>query len=348
MATAKQTARLVTLLACLLAAWIGLAWPSGAWADPVADFYAGRSINLYIGYSMGGGYDDYARAIARHLGKHSPGNPTVVPQNMEGAGSLRAANFVYARGAQDGTAIATFARAAAFYPLMGLQGANFDATHFNWLGSANTETSLCVSWVGSGVTTIADLKARGMTAGGTGAADDTVQFIRMLNGVLGTKIGLKLGYHGGSDVLSAMERGDVQGLCGWSYSSLQATRPLWLAEHKVNILLQLGLIKHPDLPDVPLVMDMPMSSTSRAMLRLIFARQVMGRPFAAPPGVPPERVAALRKGFADTLKDPDFLADAQKAGLEINGISGDDVQSLVTDLYKSRPEIALEAGKLLQ
>ena len=320
----------------------------GAWADPIADFYAGRSVNLYIGYSSGGGYDSYARLIARHLGKHIPGNPRIVAQNMEGAGSLRAANFFYARGAQDGTAIATFARAAAFYPLMGLQGANFNATQFNWLGSANTETSLCVAWASAGITSIADLKTRGMTVGGTGATDDTVQFVQILNGVLGTKMRLKPGYQGGNDVLLAMERGEVQGLCGWSYSSLLATRPRWLAEHKINIVLQLGLTKHPDLPNVPLVLDLPMSDASRAILRLVFARQVMGRPFAAPPGVPPERVAALRQGFAETLKDPDFLADAKQAGLEINPVSGEAVQSLVADLYKIRPTIALEAGKLLQ
>ena len=334
------------LLGWMLAALLGV---SGvARADAVEDFYRGRTVNLYIGYSVGGGYDDYARAVARHLGKHIPGNPTVVPQNMEGAGSLRAANYIYSRAPKDGSAIATFARGAAFYPLMGLEGATFDAVKMNWIGSANNETSLCVAWASTGITKFDDLKTREMTAGGTGPTDDTVQFVKVINGVLGAKIRSVAGYPGGNDVLLAMERGEVQGRCGWSYSSALATRPTWLTEHKINILLQLGLTKHMELPDVPLVMDLPMSDESRSILKLVFARQVMGRPFAAPPGVPADRLAALRKAFDETLADPEFLADAQKAGLEINPVSGADVQSLVADIYKIRPEIAVQAGKLLQ
>ncbi len=334
------------LLGWMLAALLGV---SGvARADAVEDFYRGRTVNLYIGYSVGGGYDDYARAVARHLGRHIPGNPTVVPQNMEGAGSLRAANYIYSRAPKDGSAIATFARGAAFYPLMGLEGATFEAVKMNWIGSANNETSLCVAWAGTGISKFDDLKTREMTAGGTGPTDDTVQFVKVINGVLGAKIRSVSGYPGGNDVLLAMERGEVQGRCGWSYSSALATRPAWLTEHKINILLQLGLTKHKELPDVPLVMDLPMSDESRAILKLVFARQVMGRPFAAPPGVPADRLAALRKAFDETLKDPEFLADAQRGGLEINPVSGADVQTLVADIYKIRPEIAVQAGKLLQ
>ena len=267
---------------------------------------------------------------------------------MEGAGSLRAANYLYSRAPKDGTALATFARGAAFYPLMGQEGATFDAVKLNWVGSANNETSLCVAWASSGISSFEALKTQEMTAGGTGPTDDTVQFVKVIDAVLGAKIRSVSGYPGGNDVLLAMERGEVQGRCGWSYSSALATRPAWLAEHKINILLQLGLTKHPSLPDVPLVMDLPMSDESRAILKLVFARQVMGRPFAAPPGVPPERLAALRRAFIETLQDPEFLADAQKSGLEINPVSGEDVQSLIADIYKIRPETALQAGKLLQ
>ncbi len=330
------------LLSCLV-----LQAPS-AQADPVEDFYKGRTINLYIGYSVGGAYDVYARQIARYLGSHIPGNPTVVPQNMEGAGSLRAANYIYSRAPKDGTAIATFARGAAFFPLMGLQGATFDAPKLNWLGSANNETSLCVSWATTGIKTIDDLRTREMTAGGTGPSDDTVQFVKVINGTVGTKMRPVTGYPGGGDVLLAMERGEVQGRCGWSYSSLLSTRASWIADKKINILLQLGLHKHPDLPDVPLVMDLPMPDENKDILRLVFARQVMGRPYAVPPGIPADRLAALRKAFSETMKDPAFLADAEKAQLELNPVSGEDVQKLVTDIYRISPDVARKAGALLQ
>jgi len=318
-------------------------------ADSISDFYAGRTVNLYIGYSVGGAYDVYARQIARFLGRHIPGNPTVVPQNMEGAGSLRAANYIYSRAPKDGSAIATFARGAAFYPLMGLQGATFDATKMNWLASANEETSLCVSWASTGITDIDQLKTREMTAGGTGPSDDTVQFVRVINGTVGTKIRNVTGYPGGGDVLLAMERGEVQGRCGWSYSSLLSTRKSWIEDKKINILLQLGLHKHPELPNVPLVMDLPLSPEKKAILKLVFARQVMGRPYATGPGVPPERVAALRKAFNETFADPEFRAEADKAQLELNPVSGEEVQKLVTELYKSTPvAIAHEAGELVK
>ncbi len=337
----------ITGLAMLLGLSV-LAVSPPARADPVADFYKGRTINLYIGYSVGGAYDVYARMVARYMGQHIPGNPTVIPQNMEGAGSLRAANYIYTRAPKDGTAIATFARGAAFFPLMGLQGATFDAPKLNWLGSANNETSLCVAWGATGITTIDELKTREMTAGGTGPSDDTVQFVKVINGVVGTKIRPVTGYPGGGDVLLAMERGEVQGRCGWSWSSALTTRPGWITDHKMNILLQLGLRKHPDLPDVPLVMDLPLPDESKAILKLVFARQVMGRPFTAPPGIPADRLAALRRAFDETMKDPAFIADAEKSQLEINPVSGEDVQKLVVDLYKTSPEIARKAGALLQ
>jgi tripartite-type tricarboxylate transporter receptor subunit TctC len=327
-------------------ALLGAAGP--ARADSVSDFYKGRTVNLYIGYSVGGAYDVYARQIARFLGRHIPGNPTVVPQNMEGAGSLRAANYIYTRAPKDGSAIATFARGAAFYPLMGLQGATFDATKMNWLASANNETSLCVAWATTGITEIDQLKTREMTAGGTGPSDDTVQFVRVINGTVGTRMRAVTGYPGGGDVLLAMERGEVQGRCGWSYSSLLSTRKSWIADHKINILLQLGLHKHPELPNVPLVMDLPLSPDKLAILRLVFARQVMGRPYATGPGVPPDRVAALRRAFTETFADPEFRAEADKAQLEINPVDGEEVQRLVSELYQTSPAVALEAGELIK
>lgn len=332
----------------LVAAVLAMGISHGARADAVADFYKGRTINLYIGYSVGGAYDVYARMIARHMGDHIPGNPVVVPQNMEGAGSLRAANYIYTRAPKDGTAIATFARGAAFFPLLGQEGATYDAPKLNWLGSANNETSLCVAWATTGIKSIDQLKTQEMTAGGTGPTDDTVQMVKVINGVVGTRMRAVTGYPGGGDVLLAMERGEVQGRCGWSYSSLITTRPDWITQHKINILLQLGLRKHPDLPDVPLVMDLPLPDEGKQILKLVFARQVMGRPYTAPPGIPADRLAALRRAFDETMTDPAFLEDAKKAELEINPESGEAVQKLVVDIYKVKPEIAQKAGELLK
>jgi tripartite-type tricarboxylate transporter receptor subunit TctC len=322
---------------------------SCAQAQTPSDFYKGKNVELYIGYSVGGGYDIYARLLAKHMGKHIPGNPNVLPKNMEGAGSLRLANWLYNVAPKDGTAFGIIGRGTGFDPLLGRsKGAQFDATKYNWLGSANDEVSVCVAWHTSGIRRFEELLSKELTVGGTGAAADTDQFPRIINGMLGTKFKIVTGYPGGNDIGLAMERGEVNGRCGWSWSSVKATHQKWLDEKKINILVQLALEKHPDLPDVPLITELASSDEQRAILKLIFARQVMGRPFLAPPGLPPERVAALRKGFLDTMKDKDFLADAEKAQLEITPVAGEDIQRLVIDTHKTPPEIAKKAGDLLK
>jgi tripartite-type tricarboxylate transporter receptor subunit TctC len=183
--------------------------------------------------------------------------------------------------------------------------------------------------------------------GGTGASADTDQFPRVVNGVLGTHMKIVSGYPGGNDIVLAMERGELQGRCGWSWSSVKATHGAWIAEKKLNVLVQLALQKHPELPDVPLVTDLATTDQQRQILRLIFARQVMGRPFLAPPGIPPERAAALRTAFMETMKDPAFIADAEKAQLEVNPVAGEELQKLVAEIYKTPPEIAKQAAQLL-
>jgi tripartite-type tricarboxylate transporter receptor subunit TctC len=320
---------------------------SAAHAQDVAAFFKGRNLNMQIGYSAGGGYDVYARMLARHIGKHIPGNPTVVTKNLEGAGSLRLANWLYNIAPKDGTEMGTIGRGVAFDPLLGNKAAQFDAQKFNWIGSANNEVSVCVAWQGSGITKFADLYTTPMTVGGTGGGSDTDVFPQILNAVLGTKMKIVTGYPGGNDVNLAMERGEVAGRCGWSWSSVVATHKNWLAEKKITILVQLGLTKHPDLPDVPLVTDLAKTDEQRQILRLIFARQVMGRPFLAPPGVPQERVAALRQAFLDTMEDKDFLAEAAKAQLEITPVSGRDVEALVKEVYQTPPAIAAQAAQVL-
>jgi len=317
-------------------------------AQGVADFYRGKVVEVYIGYSTGGGYDIYARMLARHMGRFIPGNPTLLPKNMEGAGSLRLANWLVNAAPRDGTAFATIGRGTSFDPILGQPGAQFKGTDFNWLGSMNNEVSVCASWADSGVSKFEDLLSKELLIGAVSANDDTMQFAKVLTAVLGAKFRIVSGYPGGNDVVLAMERGEVKGRCGWSWSSVLAAHASWWKEKKINILVQLALAKHPDLPDVPLITDLAKNEDQRQMLRLIFARQVMGRPFLAPPGVPKDRVEALRTAFMATMADKDFLADAAKARLEIAPVSGEKVQALVTETYATPAVIAQQAAAALK
>jgi len=333
---------------CVLAVAIMSVLAAAARAQSPADFYKGKAVELYIGYSVGGGYDLYARTIARHLGKHIPGNPTVLPKNMEGAGSLRLANWLFRVAPKDGSVIGTIGRGTGFDPILGQQGAQFDGTKFTWLGSANNEVSVCVSWnATSGITKFDDLLTKEMTVGGTSSSADTDQFPRIINGVLGTKMRIVSGYPGGNDVVLAMERGEVKGRCGWSWSSVKSTHHVWLEQKKMTVLAQLALEKHPDLPDVPLVTDLAKTDEQQQILKLIFARQVMGRPYLAPPGIPADRAEALRKAFMETMADPDFRAEAEKSQLEITPVDGAHIQKLVAEVYQTPPEVQKKAAALI-
>ena len=290
---------------------------STARAQSVAEFYRGKSIELDISSSVGGGYDAYARLLARHLGRFIPGNPAVVPKNMEGAGGLRLANFLYNAAPRDGTTFATIYRGTVFDPLLGGKGAQFDATKFTFIGSANNEVSVCVAWHGTGIARFEDALTKELVVGASGPSADSYQFPKIVNGVLGTKFKIVVGYPGGNDIDLAMERREVQGRCSWSWTSLKATRRSWVAEKKINLLFQMGLSKHPDLPEIPLIIDLANSVEDRAVLELIFARQVMAWPYLAPPGIPKDRAEALRRAFMDTMSDKDFLAEAERSALEI-------------------------------
>ena len=320
---------------------------SGSRAQSPAEFYKGKTVDLYIGYSVGGGYDLYARFLARHMGKHIPGNPTVLPKNMEGAGSLRLANWLYNVAPKDGTAFGAIGRGTGFDTLLGNKAAQFDATKYTWIGSANNEVSICVAWHTSGIAKFEDLLTRQLIVGGTSSSADTDQFPKIANGVLGTKMRVITGYPGGNEVGLAMERGEVQGRCGWSWSSVKSTHRKWYDDKKFNILVQLALDKHPDLLDIPLIVDLAKTEEQRQILRLIFARQVMGRPFVAPPNVPRERADALRKAFMDTMKDKDFLADTEKAQMEITPVDGAEIDKLVKELHAAPPAIARNAAALI-
>ncbi len=313
-------------------------------ADAVADFYKGKQITVFVGFSPGGGYDLYARILAQHMGKHIPGNPTLVVKNMTGAGSITLSNALYSTLPKDGTVFGEIGRGIPTEPLFGNKKAQFEPTKFTWLGSMNNEVSTCVAWHKTPVNTWEDMVSRGMVVGGVGRGTDTDAFPIVLNNVLGTKLRLITGYPGGADINIAYQRGEVEGRCGWSWSSVVSTRSQWLKEKKIKVLIQMATTKHPDLPTVPFVMDLAKSDKDKKILKLIFSRQLWGRPFLAPPGIPADRAKALRAAFMATLKDKEFLAAADKIKLEINAIDGDTVQKEIGELYEY-PKDIVDAAK---
>src|SRR5436190_3564157 len=234
-----------------------LAWPqpARAQADAVAEFYRGKTVNIIVGYSAGGGYDLYARALARHMPRHLPGNPTMIVQNLAGGGSVNAANSIYNVAPKDGTVFGTFARGLAMEPLIGTAKVQFDATKFTWLGSGTNELSVCATWHKSPVKTWKDMLSTPFTVGGEGAGSDPDTFSTMVKNVLGAKLKLVTGYPGTSDIVLAIERGEIDGRCGWSWSSIKSTRPSWITDKKLNVLLQLSMTQYEELTDVPIITE---------------------------------------------------------------------------------------------
>lgn len=307
-------------------------------ADPVAAFYQGKTVKIIVGYTPGGGYDTYARTLAAHIGKHIPGNPTVIVENMDGAGSIKALNYIFTAAPKDGTVFGTFGRGLPEAELRGDEGVQFKARELNWIGSLNEEVSVCVVRSDSPVKTFEDAQKQTVTVGATGPNDDTGFFPRVLNALAGTKFDLKIGYPGGNDVLLAMERGEVQGRCGWSWSSVVSTRKQWIDTKYVTILTQMSLNKHPDIPkEVPLATEYVKDPNDKLILEVIFARQAIGRPYAAPPGIPAERVKALQDAFEKTYKDPAFIADANKAKQEINARNAAEVKTVIDKIFSTPP-----------
>jgi len=335
------------LTAALALLGVGIVAPT-AMADPVADFYHGRTVQLLIGYSTGGGYDTYARALARYLGKHIPGNPTIVPQNMPGAGSLKLMNFLYAVAPKDGGTFGTIGRGIPLEPLLGGEGASFDPNKMSWIGSITNEVSICMSWHTSPIRSFDDLMTQELVVGSTGSGSDTEILPTVARSILGAKFKIVAGYPGGADVLLAIERGEVAGRCGWSWSSVNATRPSWITENKMNLLFQVGLEKHPDLPNVPLILDLAKTEQQRAALKLIFSQQLLARPYVAPPGVPAERITALRQAFDATMTDPDFVAEAGRIELELNPIGGARLQQLLAEVYAAPSDVVALATRAVK
>ena len=312
-------------------------------ADPVADFYSGKTLTFIVGADPGGSYDLNARMVATYFVRHLPGNPNVIVQNMQGAGSMRMANHVYSLAPKDGTVVGAAQRLVPFGPLFGEPAAKYDARKMHWLGSTAKEVAIFAVWNTSPQQTAEDLFKRETIVGGTQPGTDTVLYANVLNNVLGTKLKIVTGYTSSIPILLAMERGEVEGIANWSWSDVGNTRPTWIAEKKIRVLMQLGLEKHADLPNVPLVMDFAKTDEQHKLLEVLMGMKDLGRPFFVAPEVPADRVKALEAAFAATMTDESFLAEAKRTKRDIDPVSGAEMHTLLDHAYALSPDLVEKA-----
>jgi tripartite-type tricarboxylate transporter receptor subunit TctC len=341
---ARAAARIAALfIACCTGATAGV-------ADPVSDFYRGKQVRMLIGMPAGSGYDINARLVARYLGRHIPGAPNVIAENMAGAASIKAANYVYEVAPKDGLTIGAINRSTALGPLLGTtegQAITFDALKFGWLGTIGPAVTVGITMQNSGISSIDDLFKREVVVSADGPGSDSFVYSYMLNKLLGTKLKVITGYTGTNTSYLAMERGETDAYMGSSYSSLTSTRPDWVQDKKIRFLIQIAVERDPRLPDVPLVMDYANESQKKT-LELILAPQKMGRAYMTTPGVDPARLAALRTAFMATMRDPEFLADAKQMSIDVDPMDGQGVQDLLTRLYATPPDVVDAAKKVLE
>lgn len=331
--TISRRARRIAWCSCMAGAGVAACFAGAARAD---DFYSGRTLNMTIGYSVGGGYDLYARLLAKYLGSHIPGNPTVTPQNMPGAGSLKSINYLYSVAPKDGLTIGTFGRTMPAEPLLG--DAKYDSRKFTWLGSMDSDYSLCVTWKDSPIKTFDDMVNKPSRFGGQGSGSDPDVIALAIKNLFHAKLQLITGYPGSNETSLAMERGEIDGECGVSLSTLKVRHPDWLRDKKVNLIVQVALQKSPELQNVPLLLDLAPDAQARDIIKIIAASQALSRPFAAPPGIPAERAAELRKAFKDTMHDPAFLEEAKKLGLDVEYVPYQKIDEILGDMYKLSPD----------
>ena len=332
-----MTSRHCRLLALCIVA--GACLPQ-AKADVVAEFYQGRTVTVVVGSNAAGGYDTFARAVARYMGKHIPGSPTLIVRNMPGAGGMTATNFLYNNADKDGSVIGLVQNNTPFEPLFGTKEARYDPVRFNWLGSPSAETAMVLLWHAAPVNSVAELKVREVAVGVSGANSTPAFFTRLLNATLGTRMKPINGYPGQNDVLLAMERREIDGHPSAFFSSVRSTRPTWLRDKTAKAIVQYGAEKLAELPDVPFAPDLVGNDGDRLVMQAAFAPLALGRPLLMPPGVAAERVAALRRAFAATMADPDFLAEGERVGLGLNAPrSGEQIQEVVERAYQSPPRV---------
>ncbi|MFN4281388.1 MAG: Bug family tripartite tricarboxylate transporter substrate binding protein [Alphaproteobacteria bacterium] len=319
--------------------------PSSAQAQ--ADFFSGKTMNVIVGYTPGGGYDSGARALARPMGKHISGKPNFVVQNMPGAGSIKAAMFIYSAAPTDGTTFGTFGRGVAVEPLFNSEVAKFDGTKFTWIGSTSAESSICGVWHTSKIKSWDDMLKHEFTGAGEGAGSDPDNSSAVLKNLFGVKIRLVTGYHGGSEMNLAIERGEVDSRCGWSWSSLKGTNPDWVPQKKLIPIVIFALNKNPELPGVPVITDFVKTAEQAQIVNLFMSRQEMAWPFAAPPNLAPERARTLRAAFDATMKDPAFVAEMAKIKRGVEPMTGLAVEKMLRDIYATPPEVVAKARQII-
>jgi tripartite-type tricarboxylate transporter receptor subunit TctC len=317
-------------------------------ADAVSDFYKGKTVSLIAGFPPGGGYDTYVRILARHYGRYIPGQPNVVPSNMPGAGSLSAANYIYGKAVPDGLSLAMFASSAAMEPLLGNKAALFDVTKFSWIGSMSNDVAFCGVWQGNGAPATFDEMATKETIFGGGApAAITYQHPMVLKTVLGRNMRVIPGYAGSRDINLAMQRGEVNGACGLFSSSIKSSFADDVKAGRLKIVVQMGNKKSTEYGAVPSVFDYAKTDLDRGVLDVHFRQLLLGRPWAGPPGIPADRLKALREALFTTMKDPEFRAEADKAGLDIDPASPEDVEALLKRFAAFPPEVFRKAQEAI-
>jgi tripartite-type tricarboxylate transporter receptor subunit TctC len=315
-------------------------------ADQVADFYHGKTLSLIIGTSSGNDYDFRARLLARHLGRHIPGEPTIVPQNMPGVGGVKAANYLASIAPHDGTTLHLIMSNMMSSEAIGAQGVQFDTRKFFWVGNTTSTPNVLVSWYKSGITAIEQVKARELIVGAPGGTVGVV-YATAMNGLLGTKFKIVTGYPGGNEVNLAMERGEIDGRASNSWAAWKSTHPDWVKDRKIVVLAQIGLKRAPDLADVPLLFELADNDMDRQVLTFLSADTAIARALVTTPDTPPERVAALRRAFDATMRDPEFLAEADKALLDIVPMGGEDSQKIADSIVNTPPAVVARAKALL-
>jgi tripartite-type tricarboxylate transporter receptor subunit TctC len=331
-------------LVCVVAACT--ATPAGAQED-IAAFYKGKQLRIVVGTAAGGGYDLFARIVARHLAAHIPGQPVIIVQNLPAAGGLVMTNQLYATAPRGGTVIGAPINGIPTAPLLAPNGAHFDAEKLIWLGSTNREPYVAFAWHTAPVQTLDDLRSKELIVGATAPGTTMVDFPLISNAILGTRFRIVRGYEGTPQINNAIERGELEGEGGIGWAAVKAQVPHWITGKKIKVIAQYGLKRHPELVDVPSVLELAKSDADRRALLMLFARTEYGRPYFLPPDVPAARVAALRRAFDETMRDPAFVADAAKLQLDIDPMTGEQVQGLIADLGRTSPDVIARVRDIL-